>query len=130
MPAEHCLGVHDVSNIYRVPLLLHHQGVTANTLSRLGLVEQRNVPMWNEWHSLAELVDSLVAPTTIAVVVTTIAAILACPWAGWVCRAIGIGAIRQTISIIVDAIRTILLRRILTEAESLTIRVLAIRSTV
>ena len=26
VPAEHCVGVHDVSNIYRVPLLLHHQG--------------------------------------------------------------------------------------------------------
>ena len=25
VPAEHCLGVHDLSNIYRVPLLLHAQ---------------------------------------------------------------------------------------------------------
>ena len=35
MPAEQCIGVHDVSNIYRVPLLLHHQGVTDNLLRRL-----------------------------------------------------------------------------------------------
>lgn len=53
------LQVHDVSNIYRVPLLLHHQGVTANTLTRLSLVERRDVPFWNDWRSLAELVDSL-----------------------------------------------------------------------
>ena len=33
VPAEHCLGVHDLSNIYRVPLLLHSQDVTKNCLS-------------------------------------------------------------------------------------------------
>ena len=25
VPAAHCLGVHDLSNIYRVPMLLHAQ---------------------------------------------------------------------------------------------------------
>lgn len=68
VPAEHCLGVHDLSNIYRVPLLLHAQGVTANCLQRLGLLEKPNVKMWGEWRSLAELVDSLDLPVTIAVV--------------------------------------------------------------
>ena len=68
VPAEHCLGVHDLSNIYRVPLLLHAQGVTKNTLARLGLAERPNKRMWNEWRSLAELVDSLDIPVTIAVV--------------------------------------------------------------
>ena len=68
VPTEHCLGVHDLSNIYRVPLLLHAQGVTTNTLGRLGLMEKPNRRMWNEWRSLAELVDSLDICVTIAVV--------------------------------------------------------------
>ena len=28
VPPEHCIGCHDVSNIYRVPLLFEHQGLT------------------------------------------------------------------------------------------------------
>jgi CTP synthase len=47
---------------------LFSQGVTSNTLQRLGLVERPNVRMWNEWRSLAELVDTLDIPVTIAVV--------------------------------------------------------------
>ena len=62
------MGVHDLSNIYRVPLLLNAQGVTRNILSRLLLVEKPNVKMWNEWRSLAELVDSLDIPVSVAVV--------------------------------------------------------------
>lgn len=38
VPPENCLGVHDVSNIYRVPLLLQHQGAADNLLARLNLV--------------------------------------------------------------------------------------------
>jgi len=68
VPAAHCLGVHDLSNIYRVPMLLHAQGVTANMLGRLGLVEKPNTKMWTEWRSLAELVDALDIPVRIAVV--------------------------------------------------------------
>jgi CTP synthase len=68
VPAAHCLGVHDLSNIYRVPMLLHAQGVTGNMLSRLGLIEKPNAKMWTEWRSLAELVDALDIPVTIAVV--------------------------------------------------------------
>jgi len=68
VPAEQCIGVHDVSNIYRVPLLLHHQGVTDNLLRRLHLVPKPNKAFFNEWISLAELVDSLTVPVTIAVV--------------------------------------------------------------
>ena len=51
--------MHDVSNIYRVPLLLHHQGVTDNLLRRLNLVPKPNKAFFNDWMSLAELVDSL-----------------------------------------------------------------------
>ena len=48
VPAEQCIGVHDVSNIYRVPLLLHHQGVTDNLLRRLNLVPKPNKAFFND----------------------------------------------------------------------------------
>ena len=59
--------MHDVSNIYRVPLLLHHQGVTDNLLRRLNLVPKPNKAFFNDWMSLAELVDSLTLKVHIAV---------------------------------------------------------------
>jgi len=68
VPAENCLGVHDVSNIYRVPLLLQHQGATQNLLARLALVARPNHKLLSDWTSLAELVDSLKTKVTIAVV--------------------------------------------------------------
>uniref|UniRef100_A0A7S0IZT8 CTP synthase n=1 Tax=Calcidiscus leptoporus TaxID=127549 RepID=A0A7S0IZT8_9EUKA len=71
VPPEHCIGVHDVSNIYRVPLLLNHQGVTARLLDRLDLPPARErieAGPLSEWISLAELVDSLTVPVSIAVV--------------------------------------------------------------
>ena len=60
--------MHDVSNIYRVPLLLQHQGATHNLLARLALVAKPNAKLLSDWTSLAELVDSLKTPVTIAVV--------------------------------------------------------------
>ncbi|KAL3919818.1 MAG: hypothetical protein SGPRY_005491, partial [Prymnesium sp.] len=78
VPAENCLGVHDVSNIYRVPLLLQHQGAAQNLLARLALISRPNAKLLSEWTSLAELVrgsadshhlvDSLTTIVTIAVV--------------------------------------------------------------
>lgn len=56
VPAENCLGVHDVSNIYRVPLLLQHQGAAQNLLARLALISRPNAKLLSEWTSLAELV--------------------------------------------------------------------------
>mmetsp|Transcript_6422 Transcript_6422/g.10860 ORF Transcript_6422/g.10860 Transcript_6422/m.10860 type:complete len:683 (-) Transcript_6422:335-2383(-) len=71
VPPDHCIGVHDVSNIYRVPLLLHHQGVTQRLLERLNLGgpdDKLEKSLLSEWISLAELVDSLVVEVSIAVV--------------------------------------------------------------
>jgi len=65
---ECCLGVHDVSNIYRVPLLLHHQGVTSRLLRRLSLPDRFERANLSAWISLAELVDSLHVEVSIAVV--------------------------------------------------------------
>jgi len=72
VPPNQCLGVHDVSNIYRVPLLLHHQGLVHGLLERLDL-SQRGAELLDhgalsDWISLAELVDSLRQEVTIAVV--------------------------------------------------------------
>ena len=55
VPAENCLGVHDVSNIYRVPLLLQHQGAAHNLLARLALVPKPNAKLLSHWTSLAEV---------------------------------------------------------------------------
>ena len=57
-----------MSNIYRVPLLLHHQGATANMLARLQLTQLTSAGFLNEWIALAELVDSLTQVVKIAVV--------------------------------------------------------------
>ena len=51
-----------VYNIYRVPLLLNHQGVTKRLLQRLDLPPRVGEPersLLASWVSLAELVDSL-----------------------------------------------------------------------
>jgi len=71
VPPENCIGVHDVSNIYRVPLLLNFQGVTHRLLTRLSLPhpkERIETGALSHWISLAELVDSLTVPVKIAVV--------------------------------------------------------------
>jgi CTP synthase len=71
VPPEHCIGCHDVSNIYRVPLLFEHQGLTGRLLQRLSLTPKIGGPekaLAAEWTSLAELVDSLTLDVHIAVV--------------------------------------------------------------
>ena len=71
VPPEHCIGCHDVSNIYRVPLLFEHQGLTGRLLQRLSLTPKIGGPekaLAAEWTSLAGLVDSLTLDVHIAVV--------------------------------------------------------------
>ncbi len=60
-----------MSNIYRVPLLLHHQGATANMLARLQLTQLTSAGFLNEWIALAELVDSLTQVHGPATAITT-----------------------------------------------------------
>jgi CTP synthase len=54
-PLSHVMSLHDVSNIYRVPLLLAQQNAGDLVLSRLGLPTEgpwKNVPM-SQWESMA-----------------------------------------------------------------------------
>lgn len=67
VPPEQCMGMHDVSNIYRVPLLLEEEGILDALLQRLEL-ERQPTPLLGEWGSLAELVDTLSAKVSIAIV--------------------------------------------------------------
>lgn len=62
------LSAHDVSNIYRVPLLLEEQGVSQMLATRLGfeLPEQR--PLLESWAQMADRVDGLSEEVHIAMV--------------------------------------------------------------
>uniref|UniRef100_A0A6B2L0P1 CTP synthase n=1 Tax=Arcella intermedia TaxID=1963864 RepID=A0A6B2L0P1_9EUKA len=51
-------GVHDVSNLYRVPLLLVDQGYANNILSSLNVTPAIPLEL-NDWKKLATLVDTL-----------------------------------------------------------------------
>lgn len=54
-PATHVMSLHDVSNIYRVPLLLHEQRAGELVLARLGLPVQGptvSTPM-SQWEAMA-----------------------------------------------------------------------------
>jgi CTP synthase (UTP-ammonia lyase) len=59
--------MHDVSNIYRVPLLLEEQGILDCLLEKLEL-DRQPTAILNQWRSLASLVDSLTEVVTIAIV--------------------------------------------------------------
>jgi CTP synthase len=81
VPPENVVGVHDVSNIYRVPLLLHQQGLPQMVIQRLQLSpihyspllqtngklevnhsngDQHAVPSWLAgWNELAHRLDRM-----------------------------------------------------------------------
>ncbi|KAG1658793.1 hypothetical protein FOA52_011735 [Chlamydomonas sp. UWO 241] len=68
VPKEHVLTVHDVSNIWRVPLMMEAQGAHAVICRQLGLsnAETLDLTAWRE--NIAERWDSLSDPVTIAMV--------------------------------------------------------------
>ena len=49
VPPEHVLTVHDVPNIYHVPLLLEAQGASATIAKRLKLNLPVNPPNLTQW---------------------------------------------------------------------------------
>ena len=65
---SHVLGAHDVSNIYRVPLMLNDQGVTEMIADKLNLEIPESRPLYDEWVAMAERVDSLEKTVNIAMV--------------------------------------------------------------
>lgn len=65
---SHILSAHDVSNLYRVPLLLEEQNTTAMVVEKLGLKMTDNRPQLDAWREMADHVDSLENEVTIAMV--------------------------------------------------------------
>lgn len=74
MDLEQVIGVHDVSNIYKVPLLLEEQGVLEAIKHRLGLAEVcENIKKdlkfnMTHWTNLSELCDTFQQVVNIALV--------------------------------------------------------------
>ena len=68
VPAEQVLTMHDVSNIWRVPLVLEEQGAHSTICNILGLkgADRINMSRWKSF--LAERWDSLTETVTIAMV--------------------------------------------------------------
>ena len=65
---SHVLSTHDVSNIYRVPLMLNEQGVTEMIAEKLNLEIPESRPLFDEWVEMAERIDSLEKTINIAMV--------------------------------------------------------------
>jgi len=65
---SHILSAHDVSNLYRVPLLLEEQNTTAMIAEKLGLEMTEDRPQLDAWRKMADHVDSLESEVTIAMV--------------------------------------------------------------
>ena len=67
VPPSHVISVHDVSNIMRVPLLMHEQGVTNMLIKKLQLVWQ--IPKrLTVWGVIAQRIDNCTESITIALV--------------------------------------------------------------
>lgn len=65
---SHVLSAHDVSNLYRVPLLLEEQGTTKMISEKLNLTIPESRPLLDDWTRMAESIDSLDKEVTIAMV--------------------------------------------------------------
>lgn len=68
VPPTHIISVHDVSNIYHVPLILVEQNIHALIKSKLQLTHMRDSPDMDSWSMLARTVDSYQHSVTIALV--------------------------------------------------------------
>jgi len=62
------ISAHDVSNLYRVPLLLEQQGVSQLLSQKLGFDIPVNRPLLDEWEEMAERIDGISEDIHIAVV--------------------------------------------------------------
>eukprot|EP01118_Nematostelium_gracile_P004856 TRINITY_DN1578_c0_g1_i2.p1 TRINITY_DN1578_c0_g1~~TRINITY_DN1578_c0_g1_i2.p1 ORF type:complete len:615 (-),score=171.56 TRINITY_DN1578_c0_g1_i2:965-2740(-) len=59
VPQESVISVHDVSNIYRVPLMLQPQGLTAIMTKVLQIHPKISEPNLKGWHKLADRYDNI-----------------------------------------------------------------------
>ena len=62
------ISAHDVSNLYRIPLLLEEQGVSQLLSDSLGFDLPSSRPMLEEWGDMADRVDGITEDIHIAVV--------------------------------------------------------------
>lgn len=64
VPPDHVISVHDVSNIFRVPLLLLEQGIHHLLMDRLRIPPTRlDVAQLDKWRTIADTVDDPSLPT-------------------------------------------------------------------
>lgn len=68
VPPSHVISVHDVSNIYHVPLILVKQGIHSILKSRLQLLNMAPEPDLGQWESMARVEDDHSKVTRIAIV--------------------------------------------------------------
>lgn len=65
---EAVVSAHDVSNIYRIPILLDEQGVSEVLSKEIGFVLPDSRPLLEDWIKMAETVDNLDEVVKIAMV--------------------------------------------------------------
>lgn len=68
VPTENVFSVHDVPNIYHVPLMLNDQGAAGIIMRRLGLHPPISPPQLDSWRRLASNVDTVTQEVRIALV--------------------------------------------------------------
>eukprot|EP00741_Cyanophora_paradoxa_P010439 tig00000037_g10094.t1 len=68
VPPAAVISVHDVSNMYRVPMMLDEQGVSRIIFEKLGMTKPNHFPVLEAWQQLADLQDSEMAAVRIAMV--------------------------------------------------------------
>ncbi|XP_017415086.1 uncharacterized protein LOC108326224 isoform X3 [Vigna angularis] len=59
VPIENILNIHDVPNIWHIPLLLRNQNAHHSILQQLNLLNQATPPDLQQWTEMAETFDSL-----------------------------------------------------------------------
>ncbi|KAK7356351.1 hypothetical protein VNO80_15621 [Phaseolus coccineus] len=68
VPIENILNIHDVPNIWHIPLLLRNQNAHHSILQQLNLLNQATPPALQQWTEMAETFDSLTESVRIAMV--------------------------------------------------------------
>ncbi|XP_027936048.1 CTP synthase-like isoform X2 [Vigna unguiculata] len=68
VPIENILNIHDVPNIWHIPLLLRNQNAHHSILQQLNLLNQATPPDLQQWTEMAETFDSLTESVRIAMV--------------------------------------------------------------
>lgn len=68
VPQTHVLSVHDVSNIYHVPLILVEQNIHSLIKQQLQLPTMTDMPILAQWESMATVVDNPTLSVSIAIV--------------------------------------------------------------